>query len=302
MMAQLSSEEILAKALSGELEVARAIRGLVDRDNGRMKIKEGQLIDFKERVSTDSTLSIQELAKDVLGFSNTTGGLLLLGVADEGKIQGHDPLDSRPLRQLVGSFAGTRVSYAVGVCDVGAQGATFILPFLVVQRTTAAGPNLLRRDIEMSPQQAQKVKFRAGSLFYREGDQTKVEPPGDGVFERATLLNFTYATPRGRSSLLLAEERPGLRVYDHINDRFFGREDEVAELLGKLASPRGRGVSIAGFGGVGKTELAIEVVRKLYVQRRFKRIYSGSAKTLMMTPGGVQHTDPMFEDYPCLFR
>jgi hypothetical protein len=301
-MAQLSSEEILAKAISGGLEVTHAIRGLVDRESGRMKIKEGQLIDFKERIDINSESSIRELAKDVLGFSNTTGCLLLVGVSDEGKVLGHETVDSRRLRQLVGSYAGTRVSYAVGVCDVGAQGATFILPFLVVQRTTAAGPNLLRKDIEMSPQRAQKVKFRAGSLFYREDDQTKVEPPGEGVFERAVLLNFTYATPSGRNSLRLADDSPGLRVYEHINDRFFGREAEVGELLGKLGSPRGRGVSIAGLGGVGKTELAIEVVLKLCAHKRFKKIYSGSAKTLMMTPGGAQHTDPMFGDYPTFIR
>lgn len=301
-MAQLSNEETVAKALSGGLEVARAIRGLVDRETGLIKIREGQLIDFKERIDMNSACSIQELAKDLLGFSNTAGGLLLVGVTDEGKIAGHNALDSRQLRHLVGPYVGTRVSFAVGVCDVGAQGATFIVPFLLVQRAATAGPNLLRKDIEMCPQRAQKVKFRAGSLFYREDNQTRVEPPGENLLRRAALLKFTYATPSSRNSLRLADDRPGFRVYDHINDRFFGREDEVGELLGKLGNPRGRGVSIAGFGGIGKTELAIEVVLRLSTQRRFKKIYSGSAKTLMMTPSGARHTDPMFEDYPTFIR
>jgi len=302
VMAQLSGEEVLVKTVAGEMEVSRAVRSLVDRGTRRMKTKEGLLVDFKERLDPACPVSLQELARDILAFANTEGGILLIGVSDEGKVVGHSPLDSRQLRQLVGAFTGTRVSYAVGACDVAAEGSSFIIPFLVVQRTTAAGPNLLRRDIETSQTRAQKVKYRAGSLFYREGDQTKVEPPGDGIFDRAIVLNFTYATPRARSSLFLADDRPGLRVYDHINDRFFGRDEEVGELLGKMLSPKGRGASIAGLGGIGKTELAIEVVLRLFKQRRFKKIYSGSAKTLMMTPGGVQHTDPMFQDYPSFVR
>ena len=146
----------------GGLEVARAIRGLVDRETGLIKIREGQLIDFKERIDMNSACSIQELAKDLLGFSNTAGGLLLVGVTDEGKIAGHNALDSRQLRHLVGPYVGTRVSFAVGVCDVGAQGATFIVPFLLVQRAATAGPNLLRKDIEMCPHEPKRSSFAPG--------------------------------------------------------------------------------------------------------------------------------------------
>jgi len=50
-------------------------------------------------------------------------------------------------------------------------------------------------------------------------------------------------------------------------------------------------------GGIGKTELAIEIVLRLRRQGRFKSIYSGTAKDKMMTPLGTQHVDPMFQDY-----
>lgn len=297
-MAQLSHNEVLEKMMSGNLAVPMAVRALVDRGPGRMLAKEGLLIDFKRELNLGSPASVQEVARDVLGFSNSEGGLLLFGVQDDGAILGHDLIDSRAFREAIGKFTGTRLSCSVGSCDVSARGRALILPFVLVQRTAAARPNLLHKDIEISPQVAQKVKYRTGSLFYRERDQTKVEPPGDGLYERALLLNFTYATPRARSGLLLADDRPGLRIYDHINDRFFGREEEVSELLAKLESVRIGGVSIAGMGGIGKTELAIELVLRLHKQRRFKRIYSASAKSTMMTPRGAQAADPMFEDHP----
>jgi hypothetical protein len=96
----------------------------------------------------------------------------------------------------------------------------------------------------------------------------------------------------------LQEDKPGLRLYAPINDRFFGRDAEIAELISKFDDPRGRGVSVAGFGGVGKTELAIRLVSELYRRGRFRTIYSGSAKQTLLGPGGTQQTDPVFIDLP----
>lgn len=296
-MAQQTAEDVLRKMLAGTLKEGSAIRSFVNRDTGRMDVDEGLLLDFKQKCDLSSPLSIQEIARDVLGFSNTSGGVLLFGVTKEREIVGHNLLDPRSFREMIGAFTGTRLSYRMSSCDVAARGRSYIVPFIVVERAGTAAPNLLQRDMELFPQKAKKIKYRVGSLFYREKDQTKVEPPGDELFERCLLLDFTYATPRSRSGLLLANDRPGFRIYEHINDRFFGRDEEINELLAKLESPRVRGLSLAGMGGIGKTELAIELVLRLWKQRRFKSIYSGTAKDRMMTPLGAQRTDPMFHDY-----
>jgi hypothetical protein len=296
-VAQLTENDVLLKVISRTLSDQTAIRSLANRDTGRIDLKEGPLIDFKQGCDLNSVFSVQEIARDILGFSNSNGGLLLFGVSDDREILGHNVIEPRVFREAVGRFAGTRLSFRVGSCDVAARGKTYILPFVVIERASTAAPNLLQRDMEVLPQKAKKVKYRVGSLFYREDDQTKVEPPGDGLFERCLLLGFTYATPRPRSGLWLADDRPGFRIYDHINDRFVGREDEVTDLLAKVESPRVRGVSLAGMGGIGKTELAIELVLKLWKSAQFKSIYSGTAKNKMMTPLGTQNIDPMFEDY-----
>jgi hypothetical protein len=81
-----------------------------------------------------------------------------------------------------------------------------------------------------------------------------------------------------------------------------GRSSDVAEVLSKFDDARGRGVSIAGLGGIGKTELAIEVVAQLYKSGRFKFIYSGSAKKLLLGAFGPQLTDPCFADFPGFLR
>lgn len=296
-MAQLTNNDVLLKVISRDLSDQVAIRGLVNRDTGRVEVEEGPLIDFKQRCDMSSPQSVQEIARDILGFSNSSGGLLLFGVKDDREILGHNPLEPRGFREAVGRYIGTRLSYRVGSCDVAARGKSYLLAFVIVERASTAAPNLLQRDMEVFPQKAKKVKYRVGSLFYREDKQTKVEPPGDDLFERCLLLGFTYATPRPRSGLWLANDLPGFRIFDHINDRFLGREDEVNELLTKLESPRVRGLSLAGMGGIGKTELAIELVLKLWRHSQFKSIYSGTAKNTMMTPLGTQNIDPMFQDY-----
>src|SRR4030095_3839410 len=99
-----------------------------------------------------------------------------------------------------------------------------------------------------------------------------------------------------RSSFALLEDRPLLRLYENINDRFFGRDDELADLIAKFDDPRGKGVSIAGIGGVGKSELAITLVRRLKELGKFRTIYSGSAKQTVLTAAGVQNPDPVFID------
>ncbi|HET9742907.1 MAG TPA: ATP-binding protein [Terriglobales bacterium] len=95
---------------------------------------------------------------------------------------------------------------------------------------------------------------------------------------------------------MLQEDKPGLRLYAPINDRFFGREAELGELIAKFDDPRGRGVSIAGFGGIGKTELGIRLTAELHRRGKFRNIYSGSAKQTLLGPGGPQQTDPVFID------
>jgi hypothetical protein len=296
---QLSHSEILQRVVAGEVAVRDGISGLIDRGTGRFTAPEGQLIDYKLMLRLDVNSSVAEIARDILAFSNTDGGLLVLGVEDaDGSIAGHEQIDFRRLRDCLGPYIGTRVNFDLEECSVTASGRNHLLIVAMVRRSQAAYPNQLRKDIELRPGLVRKLKYVRGTLFYRNGSETLSESPYGDIESRARELGFSGAAPRTRSSFLLQEDKPGLRLYAPINDRFFGREAELAELSAKFDDPRGRGVSIAGFGGIGKTELGIRLTSELYRRGKFRMIYSGSAKQSLLGPGGPQLTDPVFIDLP----
>lgn len=290
-MAQVSADDILRRVAEGEVTACEAIPQLVDRAAGQFLPPEGQHIDYKSGLGSDG-----ELAKDVLGFANAEGGLLIFGVEDDGRINGHEPIDSKKARAALGPYVGTRVTYEIGNCKVFFRGQEIRVAFIAVSRSVTNYPILLRKEVEMRTGVLRKVKYLAGSLFYREGNQTLVESVSGDIEGRAQELGFSGAAPRTRSSFLLSEDKPQLRLYQPTNDRFYGRDRELAELAAKFDDPRGRGISIAGLGGVGKTELAINLVAALFKRRKFTVIYSASAKQTLLGPVGAQQTDPAFID------
>jgi hypothetical protein len=301
-MAQLSDDTILQKIIHGEVKACDGLLELIDRSKGTLTAGEAQLLDFKEKFHPNRAEAVAELARDVLGFSNADGGVLLLGVTDDLSVIGHERLDPRAVINSLGPYIGTRVDYDIGEITPNIAGAFKIVPFVLVRRSVAAYPTLLRKDIELRSGLVRKVKYCAGSLFYRHGNQTLVEPVGGDIDGKARDLRFSGAAPRTRSSFLLEEDKPGLRLYAHINDRFFGRDSELAELFAKFDDPRGKGVSLAGLGGVGKTELAIKIVSELFKRGKFHSIYSGSAKQSLLGPVGPQQADPAFSDFPSFLR
>jgi len=278
------------------------ISAVVDRIGGQFEDQESKYMDFKEIFSTSDERSVGELARDILAFSNTSGGILIGGVTDEGKVIGHAPIDYRGLRERLGPFLGTFVDYEIGATSVNVSGHEVSVPYIFVPRSIRSHPNFLRKDIPLRGNFARKVKYLRGSLFFRDGNSTRVEPAGGEIEARAAELRFSSPTPRIGNSFLVEEDKPGVRIYAHLNDRFFGRDQEVDDLLSRFDDPRGRGISIAGMGGIGKTELAIEVVKRAYHSKRFKHIYSGSAKRSLYSAAGVRETDPCFLDFPGFLR
>ncbi len=297
-MVQLKDNEILRRLVAGDVLPAAAIAAIFDRKTSRFTAEEGQLLDYKLAVFIAQTNSVAELARDILAFSNTDGGVLILGVTDLNILVGHGRVDFRHLRYSLGPFIGTRVDFDIEEIILSVAGNPLLAVVIIVRRSLTAYPNQLRKDIELRPGLIKKLKYAQGTMFYRSGSETLAETPFGDIESRARELGFSGAAPRTRTSFLLQEDKPGLRLYAPINDRFFGRNAETADLISKFDDPRGRGVSIAGFGGVGKTELAIRLTDELYRRGKFKMIYSGSAKQTLLGPAGAQQTDPVFIDLP----
>lgn len=297
-MAQIDDISIIRKVIAGEVPAASGVPAIFDRQRRRFTATEGQLLDYKQTVAVDWDSSVAEVGRDILGFSNSDGGVLLLGVCDDQSLCGHGKVDFRRLRETLGLFIGTRVDFDIEELTISVAGNPHRLIAIVVRRSVTAYPSQLRRDIQLRSGLARKVKYVRGTLFYRIGDETLAEPPSGDIDARARELGFSGSAPRTRTSFVLEEDRPGVRLYAGINDKFYGRESEIDELIAKFSDPRGRGVSIAGFGGIGKTELAIRLVGELRRRGAFQTIYSGSAKQTLLGPGGAQRTDPVFIDLP----
>lgn len=296
-MAQLTDSEILERLVKGDVEPGEGVAALLDRKTGRFGLPEGQHIDYKASADFGDAASVAELARDILGFSNAAGGIILLGVTDGTQdVVSHEKIDFRRSRERLGYYLRTRVNFDVDECNLTVLGSVRRVIVLTVRRSTAVYPNLLRKDIQLRSVFMRKIKYVSGTLFYREGSEIKAESPYGDIEGRARELGFSGAAPRTRTSFLLQEDKPGLRLYAQINDRFFGRHAELTELLMKFDDPRGRGISIAGFGGVGKTELGIKLTSELFRRGKFRTIYSGSAKQTLLGPGGAQQTDPVFID------
>src|SRR5579864_9017212 len=129
-------EGLIKRALADDVPVPSVLLALVDRDTSKILIPEGQHLDFKQALYFENNRDLGELGKDILGFSNAEGGLIIAGVDDNGVVVGHDPLDSRKLRESVGPWIGTRVSFEVGNGAVKVEGRSLSIGYILVRRTT----------------------------------------------------------------------------------------------------------------------------------------------------------------------
>jgi hypothetical protein len=164
-MAQLSAQDLLPKILQGTGTPCDYILAAVERSSGAFTDSESEYLDHKILVDLTDQLCVAELARDVLAFSNTHGGLLIFGVTDERMVVGCRRLDARVIREKLGPYVGTMVDYEVGICGIHVSGRELSLPYILVPRCVRAYPNLLRKDILPRRGLGRKVKYVSGSLF-----------------------------------------------------------------------------------------------------------------------------------------
>jgi Putative DNA-binding domain len=131
-LAQLTGDEILRKIVTGEVPLYDGILALVDRKTGFFGPNEGYHHDYKETLRIDPQ-SVGELAREILGFSNSGGGILIIGVADDKSVVGHGPVDLKMVRDSLGPYLGTRVDFYSEEVSVHSLGRTHSLNCL--QRT-----------------------------------------------------------------------------------------------------------------------------------------------------------------------
>jgi hypothetical protein len=184
-MAQLKDTEILQRLISGDVLPAAAIAAIFDCNQCRFTSMEGQYLDYKQALFADQPSSVAELGRDILAFSNSEGGVLVLGVTDENVLAGHAKVDFRHLRNALGLYIGTRVDFDLEEIVLSVAGNPLRSVVIIVRRSLTAYPNQLRKDIELRPGLIKKVKYVRGTLFYRSGAETFAESPFGDIESRA---------------------------------------------------------------------------------------------------------------------
>lgn len=235
--------------------------------------------DFKEDIDLESPLKIALLAKWLLGFHNAKGGVIIFGVSDDFHIPGvHESKlpDTIRLRQKIERYVGADFPVFQGRIPSNLPGKVIWLVFVPRREglpLPAAGT---------SPSDATgKAVVAKGQYFIRVGDEVRVcISPND--YERL----FTGVSFKHISSYAYEIDEAYFRLLEPHNSKFVGRENLLQDIKEALES-RSYIISLDGVGGVGKSALAIEMLRRLYHSQRYQFIISLSAKNRIWQ----QHTE-----------
>ena len=88
--------------------------------------------------------------------------------------------------------------------------------------------------------------------------------PPELLLRRGAKDEASAGVPKGARSVPIAEEGPESNLPSQPTP-FVGREEELAEIIGRLRDPECRLLTIVAAGGMGKTRVAIEAARRLLI-------------------------------------
>lgn len=112
---------------------------------------EGQYLDRKS-----ASLAPKELAKHISAFANADGGIIVLGIEDDGRITGLTPVQENSFRQAPADFLQVLPEYQVECVSCNQK---------------ADNPKILLFHIR--PSSSDLIKFRNGEAYLRYGDASR---------------------------------------------------------------------------------------------------------------------------------
>jgi tetratricopeptide (TPR) repeat protein len=129
----------------------------------------------------------------------------------------------------------------------------------------------------------------------REGDETKVYR-GD----LADKYLREHSVPRSTAEYIVNE--PSFRILRPEYSRFIRRDDIETTLWTAIADPRCYVTHLTGFGGIGKTAIALWFALELFEKHRFDYIVTASARDRALTRSGIVETSPTLTSYEQLIE
>ncbi|MDP8210222.1 MAG: NB-ARC domain-containing protein [Candidatus Stygibacter australis] len=253
---------------------------MFEKDNPILKNgykTENELWDYKQGIPENkSYIGWAEIAKDILGFHNNKGGLLIFGIND--KSFQYKPLndiyDSKSFNDKIRKYVGDLIwveFYRLFIDqDQNYLGIAVIPP---------RGPKLATFVID-SPVKNNKLLFLKNGSALRDKDSTRVLNP-----EEAISHSKITASKIGNRFFV---DEDGYRLFTPEFKNYIERDNLEKEIISALKDPRYSTISIIGIGGVGKTATATSIVMEVYYARMFAFIVSFTAKDRELTQQGIQ--------------
>lgn len=260
------TESLRLKELSTTFETA-----LLSADHTQVNHKnETDLWDYKEGLNLTNPLDIARLAKWVLGFHNAKGGVIILGVANDYRVTGYYEryvLDAVRIKSKIQRYTGTNIPIFQDRIRTALNGKVIWLIF-VQKRQGEPVPALDDGPLDRDG----RPIIQKDSYYIRVNDEVRrCVSPSD--YE----LLFRGVSFKHLNAYSYEVDQTYYRLLNPHHDQFIGRNRLLRQLSDALDS-RSYIIALDGVGGVGKSALAIEFIRRLYRTKSYDFIFSLSAK------------------------
>jgi hypothetical protein len=252
---------------------------------------ENEIWDYKKdcpRPGRENANAWADLAKEVLGFHNKSGGVLVFGVSDAYRFEGaRNRLDSKQLNDGLRRFIPDRIWL-----DFHREFIQADQRFLGLALIPPRGPSMERFTSD-APEIEGKRSFLAGWSAVRTGDSTYLLTAGE-----VAILESSHPEPLvGRQYVI---DEPYYRVLQPDYRTFVQRDGPCEAVEKALRDQRVAVASIVGIGGIGKTALASWAVLRAYQEKAFQFIVSITAKDRELTASGIRAVRPGLTSFEAL--
>jgi hypothetical protein len=229
---------------------------LLEDDFRKVRFKnETEYWDYKELIDLANPLEAAQLAKDLLGFHNSKGGVIIVGVSDNFFAKGVSPsfiLDTVRLNGKLRKYITSSVPLFQDRIDLRHTGNSLWLIFVP---PTQGAPVPVGAN---GPEKKGAPVIKKGTYYVRVDDEVKpcIDPADFAIL-------FSGQGIKNLHAYQYDIDEPYFRLLAPHCERFFGRKQLLTEVHRtlKLRHPV---VCLDGVGGVGKSAVAIELVQHLY--------------------------------------
>ena len=289
--------------MSSDFELAvkqRNLKAIMDLmfEHGTYLLKAGfrtesELWDFKSDCPRPGRAQLNawaDIAKEILGFHNKRGGILLFGISDKdyGFIGATTRLDSKLLNDQIRKFLGDRIWV-----DYHREFIQTDQRYLGVAIIPPRGPQLEKFRID-APQMANgKRIFRKGYSAIREGDSCKLLDINQVAQYSRDIFLPTYGQ-------IYEIDEPFYRILCPEYKQFVVRNEYGSLIEQTIRDPRTAIAAVTGIGGVGKTAISTWAALRAYDCKDFDFIVSITAKDRELTSAGIAALKPELTSFETL--